>query len=517
MNVRSAPGAYELVPLADRVRAMRLFRLVAAVLVLAAAVALPGLRDEPIVPVVLATAAWLAVSLAGEAVWHLAAGRALPLFGALLIADGFYLAWVSYVLVDEASPLRYLIVLHLMTVALLASFRTGLKLALWHSLLLLAAFHAQEAGLLGGGGAPVAVGDDRYVALLAYIVAFWVAAVATAAFAAVNERELRRRRFDLEGLGGLSLRLDAGGDGTAVGTELVRTVADDFGFARVALFAAPDGVLAPFAAHGVALPAEPPAAAPGGVLATALGAPEPLLVSRFAADDDPLLAAVLPGAANLAAVPLQTDGRGVGVLVCEHGLRRGSRIERRVVSMLARYASHAALALTNAWLLARLERSASTDGLTGVANRRMFDETLAREVARATRSGDRLSLLMLDVDHFKRLNDTYGHQAGDEALQAVAASLADSVRLGDLVARYGGEEFAVLLPGLDGEHAMQAAERLRGVVAGSGTEAPVTVSAGVATYPDDARDPLTLVEAADAALYASKRAGRDRSSRAAAA
>ena len=144
---------------------------------------------------------------------------------------------------------------------------------------------------------------------------------------------------------------------------------------------------------------------------------------------------------------MHADGDAVGVLVCEHGMRAGSRIERRVVSMLERYAAHTAHALHNAWLVEQLERSATTDALTGVANRRTFDAELARELARSARTEEPVTLLLLDADHFKRINDTLGHLAGDRVLKAIATALHGECRAGDTFARYGGEEFAAILPG----------------------------------------------------------------------
>jgi diguanylate cyclase (GGDEF)-like protein len=153
---------------------------------------------------------------------------------------------------------------------------------------------------------------------------------------------------------------------------------------------------------------------------------------------------------------------------------------------------------------------ATMDGLTGVANRRSFDTTLAKELARADRNSDRVSLVLTDIDFFKKLNDTLGHQAGDRVLVQVAGVLARNVRAGDTVARYGGEEFAVILPGVPPSDSHGAAEKLRKAVEHLQTLVPVTVSLGVATYPDDAPDAVSLIQAADKALYASKRGGRNR-------
>lgn len=166
----------------------------------------------------------------------------------------------------------------------------------------------------------------------------------------------------------------------------------------------------------------------------------------------------------------------------------------------------------------QLEKAAQTDGLTGIANRRTFDESLAREWASACRAGQPLSLLFLDADRFKRYNDRYGHQEGDQLLKMLASKVRDNARRPrDLAARYGGEEFVALLPDTSSKRALEIAERIRRAVIGLRAEhldnegGIVTVSIGVATVmprPDD--DMATLVEAADAAVYRAKEAGRNR-------
>ncbi|WP_168201714.1 diguanylate cyclase domain-containing protein [Phreatobacter aquaticus] len=164
---------------------------------------------------------------------------------------------------------------------------------------------------------------------------------------------------------------------------------------------------------------------------------------------------------------------------------------------------------------------AGKDGLTGIANRRTFDQTLATEWLRCQRERQCLSLLMIDVDHFKRYNDAHGHQAGDECLRRVASALGVTIlRPADLVARYGGEEFAILLPGTDAAGAREVGEKVRAAVEalalphGAGGSLPfVTASIGCATAWPKVLDPLShndLVEAADRALYMAKHAGRNR-------
>jgi diguanylate cyclase (GGDEF)-like protein len=157
------------------------------------------------------------------------------------------------------------------------------------------------------------------------------------------------------------------------------------------------------------------------------------------------------------------------------------------------------------------------DRFTGLLNRAVFMEQLEREVAFARREDGRFAVAMLDIDHFKKFNDTYGHAGGDEALRAVAHTLRGSCRATDVVARYGGEEFALILPGVMSGRATDLLERFRRVVAvkaialpGRSKPASVTVSIGVAIWPDDGETPADLLRCADERLYQAKAAGRDR-------
>jgi two-component system chemotaxis response regulator CheY len=160
---------------------------------------------------------------------------------------------------------------------------------------------------------------------------------------------------------------------------------------------------------------------------------------------------------------------------------------------------------------AQLAQLAAVDELTGAKNRRRFGEDLEMLFALATRQRTPLSLVMLDVDHFKPYNDEFGHPAGDEVLRTVVRTIRDGVREQDVVARYGGEEFVVLLPSTSAEAAMILAERLRALIeAIPWPKRPVTASLGVATTGSDILASSALVEAADQALYRSKRAGRNR-------
>lgn len=164
----------------------------------------------------------------------------------------------------------------------------------------------------------------------------------------------------------------------------------------------------------------------------------------------------------------------------------------------------------------QLRNLSITDALTGTLNRRGFDERLAAELAGAVRASEALSVLMLDVDHFKDYNDKFGHPAGDVALRLAAEALRGCCRGSDSVSRYGGEEFALILPATDASGAKSMAERVRHAVATlHGLAQPITISVGSATAPSAAMSDLetiagTLVASADGALYRAKEAGRDR-------
>jgi diguanylate cyclase (GGDEF)-like protein len=504
-----------MVPLADRLRHMRAFRLLLVVVMGGLFAFSPEVFRIGALEFGAVTAGYVVVGLACEGLWRLFKNRGITLFGALLVIDGLYLAWACYVSGGITSPARYAMVLHLIAVALLASYRTGLKLALWDSLLTLVVFYARDVSMavrIDGRLVP----DSSYHRLIEFVVLFWLVALATATLSAVSERELRRRKYDVEALARLAQDLDDATGGREVAEVAVGRVADTFGFERVLVLGDSQGVRTLLAHRGAVGSSDEREHAPGqaSVLERARTTKETVLVSGLIPDLDPWLSDLLPDSRNLVIAPLCADGHCVGVLVAEHAMRNGSRIERRVVSMLERFASHTALALRNASLVEQLQRMAATDGLTGVANRRSFDAALDKELARANRLSEPVSLLMVDIDSFKRLNDVHGHQVGDDVLRDIAAALSAACRTYETVARYGGEEFAVILPACPEQESLRLAERLREAVASASTEVPVTASVGVATFPDHAGHARALVNAADRALYVAKRSGRNRVSQA---
>jgi diguanylate cyclase (GGDEF)-like protein len=156
---------------------------------------------------------------------------------------------------------------------------------------------------------------------------------------------------------------------------------------------------------------------------------------------------------------------------------------------------------------------AATDALTGLPNKRSVEDSLKRMVANAARPATPLSAIVLDLDHFKQINDTYGHGSGDDVLAAAGAALKASIRAADFAGRFGGEEFIVLLSATDRDSALVAAEKIRHAIAAIDVPTvsrAITASLGVATFPDDATDGVTLMRGADRALYTAKRNGRNR-------
>ncbi len=217
---------------------------------------------------------------------------------------------------------------------------------------------------------------------------------------------------------------------------------------------------------------------------------------------------------SLLSVPLKTRGQVLGVININNDL--SPRIfNEQDQELLMLFANQAAIALENARLYGELEKLAITDGLTGLANHRTFQERLLREISRAERFQQEISLIILDIDHFKLVNDKYGHQIGDQVLRNVGNVLQEQLRKMDFVARYGGEEFAVIMPQTRKTEAVRIAERLRESIAQGRylkvePDRSITISLGVAEYPSDAVDPSSLVEQADRALYVSKERGRNR-------
>jgi two-component system cell cycle response regulator len=216
---------------------------------------------------------------------------------------------------------------------------------------------------------------------------------------------------------------------------------------------------------------------------------------------------------SLYVLPLLVKDQVVGtftVAAIRPGAFPGDRRE-----MLGVIANQVAISLQNGRMYQLLEEQATTDGLTGLVNHRTFQERFSAMLGRADRHKFKVALLLTDIDHFKKINDSYGHPVGDQVLGRVASILKASARKIDIVARYGGEEFAIVLEGTDRAGARQLAERIRQEVSEAQFESAkgafsATLSLGVAVYPDDARVKQEVIARADQALYAAKHGGRNR-------
>jgi diguanylate cyclase (GGDEF)-like protein len=207
--------------------------------------------------------------------------------------------------------------------------------------------------------------------------------------------------------------------------------------------------------------------------------------------------------------PLLVQGEVIGSVLVAHQAPLDD-IERQYVEDTV---TQAAPVVANMRNLAIAELRAATDALTGLANRRAIQDTLRRMVAQALRAEQSLAAIAMDLDHFKQVNDRFGHDKGDDVLAAAAQTLTSTLRTSDFVGRQGGEEFIVLLPDTDLDGALVAAENLRAEIARiavPGVDQPITASFGVAVLPSDALDADGLLRHADRALYTAKDRGRDR-------
>jgi two-component system cell cycle response regulator len=230
-----------------------------------------------------------------------------------------------------------------------------------------------------------------------------------------------------------------------------------------------------------------------------------------------------PPMPSIVVLPLLVHDRPLGTLVL--GSRRRAAFNDAVRSTLEVLASHMAVSLSNARMLRRLEELATMDGLTGLLNKRAMLEVAEQKIAAAKRFHRQLSVLITDIDHFKKVNDTYGHDVGDVIIKGLGEILRRAKRNTDAVARFGGEEFVIICEETDARGAMLLAERVReelgrtsfhphgaaGSISGAAAEVKVTCSVGVATFPEAGGSWNELFKAADAALYVSKRGGRNRS------
>jgi len=252
----------------------------------------------------------------------------------------------------------------------------------------------------------------------------------------------------------------------------------------------------------------------GGLTDKILKSKQPTVISNTtnkAFFSNPL--AIKEGIKSMACVPLVFNEDIIGVFyVDDFTPRKFAKRELRLLYILSTFA---AMSIDHARLHDSTKKMAVTDGLTGLYNHRHLQEVLEKEVSRGCRYNAPFSLIMLDIDDFKRVNDGFGHPFGDRVLKKLADVLRSVIRDSDIAARYGGEEFAVILPSVDSVQAAAMSQRImaevnkkmKGLMKG---KQPLTVSVGVSSFPADARGRMELIEKADMALYEAKRLGKDR-------
>ena len=432
--------------LSDRMAALLALRVAMAILVVGWATLRPDVLGVQATVLLGMSAAYLVGSIVLELARRRASRRlGFALITAALLIDGLYLTAAMYVTGGTQSPIRFLVYLQLVAVSLLASYRTGLKLALWDSLLLIVVLYAQAAQMLPAVDVTPGAAIEFEQMPVLYVLSFWMFALATSVFSAMNERELRNRRADLQALVDIGARLDDVTDPIRQSQTVLDGLVERFGFPRGVVLGAMDDQMVVLAAHGT----EPPstrAARPDAVVARAWERRQILPVRRLEPALEPVLTALLPDAQNVLVAPMIADGRPVGAVVVEYPSRIVRGVDRRVTSVLGQLCAIAALNLRNAVLLRHVQDLAERDALTGAANRRMFQVSLERVLdGQVTgHAKDITAVLFIDLDDFKVVNDSMGHAAGDALLQAVTERISASVREGDLVARLGGDEFAIL-------------------------------------------------------------------------
>jgi diguanylate cyclase (GGDEF)-like protein len=469
------------------------------------------------------SAVYLLIAVGAEAYRRTNGPGRMLVLRAILPLDAVYLVLVTTPAGGPRSELVVLFAVQLIAVTLLVSERAGIRIALWDSFLFILIPTLSLSDRIGSflGVHEVAAPPAAETALA--IMGFWVVALCTAFFSSVNERELRRSKSELEALADMADRLEGVQEEEEILKLFLQTVVEAFPVKRGALWwtrsgrpqglylSCPEGSRAERRNAEVVRVAVDAHGCTDRTATAAWDGREAQLMRQLDPEQDPVADQLLPGARNVVVLPMFIEGGDAGVVLLEYGrnpLR--ARLPRRTVIMLTQFTAHAALSLRNARLLAERSRLAAIDGLTGLANRREFDRILAREVNRSQRSREAVSLVVFDVDHFKQINDTRGHLAGDEVLRAIGQVLGHSVREMDLVARYGGEEFAVILPRCAQDEAVTVVRRITADLATHPELFGVTLSSGVATMPANGSDGTTLVSAADAALYESKRSGRNR-------
>jgi signal transduction histidine kinase len=412
------PDPAELLSIGERSR-----YLVALRVGLGAAVVALMLEDQAELPVDAAVvAAGAVLYLLIAAVPHLVDRRSetlvLPLLRGTLLLDGLVLASAMAATGCATSPVRFLAFVHVVVVTLLFSYRSGLKVSTWHTLLYLLVAFAEPAGLIGGGRTYAAIEGTTIMTILG----LWAATLVTATFAAISERELRRQKIDLERLSAMLRRIQAAEGADEITEILLAELTETFAFRSGAVLGSPEGELSVIATVGETSPGM--SLRPDPVVERAISEHSVVALHSFDPETDPGLAATFPGSRNVLVVPLLADrGRALGVVVLERGgHQRG--IRRWVVAMVEQFVSHGALALNAAWLVE--ERQARVREIQEL-QRQLEAHNADLETTVAERTGElRTAIAHLEeVDGQRRRLLDHVVRVGEEERQRIAGDIHD--------------------------------------------------------------------------------------------
>jgi signal transduction histidine kinase len=350
----------DLVSLSERMGYLRLMRVVLAVTVLILGTLAPGIRSVGLAALAGMSGIYLLLDAAPPFTRALRRTNLLPVIGGTLLLDGIYLAWVMYATGGATSPLRFLLYLHIVAVTLLASYRTGLKITAWHSLLFFVVFYAQSAGLIEVKETILAAlpgrGQHFQLVSMLTVAGMWAVALGTATLSAVSERELRGQKIDLEQLSATVAEIDQRASASDIPNILLDRLCEVFGFSRGAVLASPTSDDLSLMAYRGSTEAPNIPTGLDSIMEQAWNRRRTVLVGGFDPGNDPRLAALFPGGRNLVIVPLFLhQGYRLGILVLEQS-GKDEQMKRWVVAMIEQFAAHAALAIHNGWLHDELEQ-----------------------------------------------------------------------------------------------------------------------------------------------------------------
>jgi signal transduction histidine kinase len=427
-TARHQPERTELVPLVERAGLIELLRVAFVVAVIAVCTFVPSLTSAHRGVLLASSLGYLALGVVPQMLPRVGGRGIVAAIGGALLLDGLYLAWVMSITGGTGSPLFPLVLVHVVATTLAASYRTGLKVALWHTLLYLLLFEATVAnvytttgGLASSGGLS---GSAARVVVVVRVAALWLAALVTAAFAAFAERELRAQKIDLQHLSDVVSDMERLREPDSIAGSFIERMQRVFGFSRGVLLASSTDrpmLLASFGATGSDVPASP--ADIDGVVGRVWSTGEPALVRTLDADVDERLSALLPGARNVLVAPLMADGgRCFGVLALEHP--RSDHLKSWVVDLVRQFTSHAAMRLQHAWLLERIEAQVREIGL-------LRDEVVEQNGLLETRVSEQTHELRTMVSELQEANDhrqrllSYLVEAQEEERRRIAGDVHD--------------------------------------------------------------------------------------------